>query len=315
MSELKKAVQDILNEKPILMESYDSTFLHDFHHILRENFGITDVNHKKIANIVKLANASNVETTEALRDVLKEQLDESDFSTREMSDDLKKRLRYNQIKNFDGTKDTTYHESIKKVQEFQIGISHMQGGVRDITSADFERNWGGRTPEMREKLNSTLHFEKGVNPNIKMLTIGPRWPAEITYIREKFSIDAMGLDLFSIDKSKIMEGDMHDMPIEDNTYDIVYEKNTFNKSYNFRKALDESVRVLKNGGLLIYDECMDYVAGCSENARTNLKSHKWTEIYLGDSIEEVIYSKQEKAPENQQHWLGQVGLFIARIKK
>ena len=162
---------------------------------------------------------------------------------------------------------------------------------------------------------STLTEEKENNPDVKMLTLGPRWPAEITYIREKFGIDAMGLDLFSIDESKIVIGDMHEMPFEDNSYDIVYEKNTYNKSYDFRKALDESVRVLKPGGLLIYDECMDYVEGCSENARTNLKSHKWTEIYLKDNIQEVVYSKEIPAFEKDKHWLGKVGLFAARIKK
>ena len=51
---------------------------------------------------------------------------------------------------------------------------------------------------------------------------------------------------------------MHDMPFEDNTFDVVYQKNTFNKSYNIRKCLDECVRVLVDGGVIISDEILGY---------------------------------------------------------
>jgi len=315
MSDLKQAVRKILDEKPILMDSFDASYIYDFHHILKENFGITDPSHEKLSDVVKLADASSAKTTEDLRNILLEKLDEKEFFPRRMTMEMRKRLKHDKVANFENLNDVTSQESKDKAKEFLIGYSKLQGGGTDITTSDFERNWGGRTPEMRNKLDSILRFEKGKNPNIKMLTLGPRWPAEITYIREKFNIDAMGLDLFSIDESKVMIGDMHEMPIEDNTYDIVYEKNIYSKSYDFRKALDESVRVLKDGGLLMYDECMDYVEGCSENARTNLKSHKWTEIYLGDTIAEVLYSKEQPAEDKDKHWLGKVGLFIARIKK
>ena len=315
MSDLKQAVQSILDEKPILMDSFDASYIYDFHHILKENFGITDPSHEKLSDVVKLADAGSVKTTEELRDVLLTKLDEKEFFPQRMTMELRKRLKHDKVTNFESLNDVTSQESKDKAKEFLIGYSKLQGGGTDISLADFERNWGGRTPEMREKLDSTLRFEKGLNPKIKMLTLGPRWPAEISYIREKFHIDAMGLDLFSIDESRVIIGDMHEMPIEDDSYDILYEKNTYNKSYDFRKALDESVRVLKDGGLLIYDECMDYVEGCSENARTNLKSHKWVETYLADHIDEVVYSKEQPAADKDKHWLGKVGLFIARIKK
>ena len=315
MSELKQAVQEILNEKPILMDSFDSTKLYDFHHILRENFGITDIKHQKISNIVKLAKASKVKSTEALRDKLIEQLDETEFSYGRMSKDLASRLKIDKVTNYENLEGVTSRESKEAAKEYLIGYSKLQGGGSDITLENFERNWGGRTTEMRDKLNSILRFEKGTNPNVNMLTLGPRWPAEITYIREKFNINAIGLDLFSIDEEKVKVGDMHEMPFEDDSFDILYEKNTYNKSYDFRKCLDESVRVLRDGGLLIYDECMDYVGGVTENGRTNLKSHKWTEAYLGDNIGEVLYSKEQPADPKDAHWLRKVGLFIARIKK
>lgn len=315
IDQLKQEVKQILNEKPILMDSFDSSYLNDFHHILKENFGITNVKDSKLKNILNLLDTPNIKTTLELKDSLLKTLDEKEFFPKRMSQELRNQLKHDRVPNFSNLSNVTSQESKEKAKEFLIGYSQLQGGGTDISLGDFERNWGGRTLEMRHKLNSILTEEKENNPDVKMLTLGPRWPAEITYIREKFGIDAMGLDLFSIDESKIVIGDMHEMPFEDNSYDIVYEKNTYNKSYDFRKALDESIRVLKPGGLLIYDECMDYVEGCSENARTNLKSHKWTEIYLEDNIQEIVYSKEIPAFEKDKHWLGKVGLFVARIKK
>ena len=247
IDQLKQEVKQILNEKPILMDSFDSSYLNDFHHILKENFSITNVKDSKLKNILNLLDTPNIKTTLELRDNLLKILDEGEFFPNRMSQELRNKLKHHQVSNFSSLSNVTSQESKEKAKEFLIGYSQLQGGGTDISLTDFERNWGGRTLEMRHKLNSILTEEKENKPDIKMLTLGPRWPAEITYIREKFGIDAMGLDLFSIDESKIIIGDMHEMPFEDNSYDIVYEKNTYNKSYDFRKALDESVRVLKPG--------------------------------------------------------------------
>ena len=53
IEQLKQEVKQILNEKPILMDSFDSSYLNDFHHILKENFDITNVKDSKLKNILK----------------------------------------------------------------------------------------------------------------------------------------------------------------------------------------------------------------------------------------------------------------------
>ena len=54
IDQLKQEVKQILNEKPILMDSFDSSYLNDFHHILKENFSITNVKDSKLKNILNL---------------------------------------------------------------------------------------------------------------------------------------------------------------------------------------------------------------------------------------------------------------------
>jgi len=145
-----------------------------------------------------------------------------------------------------------------------------------------------------------------------MLSLGPRWTTEIKLLRELFKIWVIGLDLFTSDESYIKIGDMHNMPFDHNSFDIVYEKNTYNKSYDIRKALDETVRVLKPGGLLMYDECIDYTIGVNENARTNIKTHLWVKNYLGDKIDQVLWDREDQTPE---YFINKTGLFAATIKK
>ena len=98
-----------------------------------------------------------------------------------------------------------------------------------------------------------------------VLTIGPRWTGEIDYFRERLGLQGtIGLDLFSPDEELIKVGDMHDMPFEDDTFGLVYQRNTFDKSYDIRAALRECVRVLRDGGVLITDDCYAYTEGVSE---------------------------------------------------
>lgn len=313
--QLKEEVNKILNEKPILMDSFDTSYLKDFHHILRENFDITDINHPKLSEIKKHIGNISLNSTKELRDVLLNMLNENEFQPYKMSKSDKLKFKIPQVSEFEELEDVTASEDVEKAKKFLEGYSRLQGGGRDITLENFEINWGGRNPEQRDKLNQTLSQLKSLNPEMKMLTLGPRWPAEITFIRNKFGINAIGLDLFSIDETKVVIGDMHDMPFEDNSFDVVYEKNTYNKSYDIRKALDESLRVLKPGGVLIYDECMDYKVGVNENGRTNIKSHKWTESYLKDRIETVIYSSEPSAAQKDLWWMGKAGIWIAKIRE
>jgi hypothetical protein len=310
---LNQLVKEILEEKPILMDAFDSSYLKDFHHIIRENFDITSLDDPKLSKIVELTQISNDKSVEDLRDALLTSLDENDFMPKKTSPEMKKRFKYTEVDGWGDLENVTANDDVEKTKEFLVKYSKQSGGQTNIPVEQFERNWG-RNAELKIKQEEIITKYIIKNPGSSMLTIGPRWAAEIEFLRMRFGIHVMGLDLFTTDQSKVMVGDMHDMPIENNTYDIVYEKNTYNKAYDIRKALDESVRILKPGGLLIYDECMDYTCGVNENARTNIKSHDWTISYLKDKIDKVLVAEEPPTPEKDKWWLNKVGLFIAKIK-
>lgn len=85
----------------------------------------------------------------------------------------------------------------------------------------------------------------------KVLTIGPRTEGEIFCLRGYgFKPENIrGLDLISY-SPYIDVGDMHDMPYEDNSFDIVIASCVLAYSLEQDKATKEMMRVLKPGGLI-----------------------------------------------------------------
>ena len=132
-----------------------------------------------------------------------------------------------------------------------------------------------------------------------VLTIGPRWTGEIDYFRERIGLKGtIGLDLFSPDDELIKVGDMHEMPFEDETFGLVYQRNTFDKSYDIRAALRECVRVLRDGGVLITDDCYAYTDGVSELSRTSIKHNDQVLRVLGDHVGEVLHDRETDSDED-----------------
>lgn len=92
----------------------------------------------------------------------------------------------------------------------------------------------------------------------KVLIVGPRTEAEIfLYISRGFNPEnVLGLDLISY-SDFIVSGDMHDMPFEDNSFDVVVFSWVLGYSTNQKKAVSEAIRVLKNHGFLCIGEQWD----------------------------------------------------------
>ena len=87
-------------------------------------------------------------------------------------------------------------------------------------------------------------------PKLKILTIGPRTEGEILNLfSHGFKKENVkGLDLISY-SPWIDVGDMHDIPFEDNSFDIVICGWVIAYSNNKIKAASEIIRVLKNNGI------------------------------------------------------------------
>lgn len=316
IKEIKKIVDKWISERPILMDRFDGNYLSDFHHILRENYDIESLDDERLTQLVDLLQLNKNDSPEDLSSKLIEVLNQNDYLPKISTMEVKKKHKYVDIPDWEEVGEVKVDgsdDSIKKATKFLAQYSLQSGGTKHKDVKNFAKTGWGRSNEMRRVQTSIIKEYIANKPDAKMLTLGPRWGAEIEFLRGHFNMEVIGLDLFSKDESLVKIGDMHKMPFDDNSFDIVYEKNTYNKSYDIRKALDETVRVLKPGGMIIYDEAMDYTIGVNENARTNIKSHEWTKQYLKGIIDDVIWDREDK--DNRNDWVNKTGTFIATIKK
>ena len=94
--------------------------------------------------------------------------------------------------------------------------------------------------------------------DVKILIIGPRTEQEILwYLSMGFNENNItGLDLISY-SDFVAIGDMHDMPFEDNSFDIIVFSWVLGYSVNQQKAVAEAVRCVKPNGLVGIGEQWD----------------------------------------------------------
>ncbi len=87
--------------------------------------------------------------------------------------------------------------------------------------------------------------------DLKVLIVGPRTEAEIIwYLSTGFrQPNIYGLDLITYSEF-ITQGDMHDMPFEENFFDVVLFSWVLGYSTNQKLAVKEGIRVLKPSGII-----------------------------------------------------------------
>jgi ubiquinone/menaquinone biosynthesis C-methylase UbiE len=69
-----------------------------------------------------------------------------------------------------------------------------------------------------------------------------------------------GVDLWPTD-SRIVKGDMHDLPFPDDQFDLVFASHVFEHSYDFTKVANQVERTLKKNGYLFCAIPIDYEIG------------------------------------------------------
>jgi SAM-dependent methyltransferase len=85
--------------------------------------------------------------------------------------------------------------------------------------------------------------------NPKVLIVGPRTEDDIFWARSLVMRDAIGFDLFTYSEH-ILLGDMHKTDFADNTFDAVISGWVLAYSADPQRMVDESKRIIKNGGFL-----------------------------------------------------------------
>ena len=204
----------------------------------------------------------------------------------------------------------TAPDAVERINKVQEEFSLRSGGARkEVRFDDLSRALTGDpwTPLFRRLIADSV-----VRADEPVLTLGPRWVGEIHYFRDVIGFKrAIGLDLFSYSSDLVTVGDMHAMPFEDSSFGLIYQRNTFNKSYDIRQALRECVRVLRPGGVLVTDDCLAYTDGVSELARTSIPSNRWVLQFLGDTVAEVLHDVETPSGEV---WFATIGQLAVRIK-
>jgi len=97
-----------------------------------------------------------------------------------------------------------------------------------------------------------------------VLCVGARNTDEIKYFRQKGAKSVVGIDLFTDDPDLTIM-DMHDLKFPDAQFDIVYSRHSFEHAYDKRKAAQEWIRVLKDGGIVIIEVPGKYKGGGDYN--------------------------------------------------
>lgn len=122
-----------------------------------------------------------------------------------------------------------------------------------------------------------------------ILSIGSRDENEIETISSFFPKSKVsGLDLFSA-SPKIKVGDMHNMPFDNNSFDITIAIHNMEHSYDPHKSLGEMFRVTKEGGLLSIEVPVNFDP--SETDRVDFKNLLNLLSFFKKDLIEVLWSE------------------------
>jgi hypothetical protein len=311
LQKIEQALDNLLLGRMSRVDRFDGDYIDDFHFILQENYDIRTLGGPANKDLKLLTSQfPKAKEPKDLPEAIKslKGLNLRKYQSPETSPEVKAAHGYTSVATWGDGSDLKKNDSNQQIlNDLQKDYSLLSGGHSEVSPSTF---WDreGCTERKEEVFRQICEGP----PKKKVLCIGPRWSGEIVFIRDKFNCDAVGLDLFSKDESLVVVGDMHCMPFKDNSFDIVYQKNTFNKAYDIRQCLNECVRVLRGGGALISDECLGYTMGVNEIARTSIHRNSWYTAYLKTHIDEIL-ADIEVTPNCD--WIELAGLYAAKIHK
>lgn len=315
---------DQLIDREEVIDRFDASYIDDLPAILREVHGISDetlAEHRLAPQVIELwelsGRARDQLTLADLPRVLVEEVgvDPADYSPKHASRRTRHRYGHDRVRSWrlgSGRRVRTGADGSDRsiVNEMQAEYSIRSGGDQAIEFEDLGRPETGDpwTPLFRQ-----LRKRGEIAEHEPVVSIGPRWVGEIDYFRKQIGLrGTIGLDLFSSDEDLIKVGDMHEMPFGDDTFGLVYQRNTFDKSYDIRRALYECVRVLRAGGLLVSDDCYAYTDGVSEMSRTSIKHNRQIVRVIAPNVAELVYDRETDSAEP---WIERVGQVAIRIRK
>lgn len=318
-------LDELLNPEEII-DRFDGTYLDDLPEILHELHGVSGSNVREHALWPQLKElweltGKPLETFDLARLpaalVNEAGVDPRAYRPREAPKKIKRRYRQNRPRAWRFAAGVRLHDDARDDEQARKAINSLQqeysiqsGGDQDVEFHDLGRP---ETGDPWSPLIRGLVLDGALTEQEPALTIGPRWVGEIHYFREELGLrHTIGLDLFSNHSALVTVGDMHRMPFGDDTFGLIYQRNTFDKSSDIRTALRECVRTLRAGGVLISDDCYAYTDGVSELARTSLKHNRQIIRVIRANVAEVLYDRET---ESREPWIERVGQLALKICK
>ena len=175
----------------------------------------------------------------------------------------------------------------RKYKDYQHYLSHQREKLSKKME-HFQQKWNKRVESFRKRLAD-------ISPKIpgkKVLCLAARLGEEVRAFRDLGHSEAIGIDLNpGSDNEYVFEGDFHNIPFEDSTFDGVY-CNCLDHAWDLRKVSMESARVLKTGGILVLDVPFVQPYKKHDYKKNVKKRHKY-ESTLWDSLDDVIQEFHE----------------------
>lgn len=144
------------------------------------------------------------------------------------------------MQEIDATKDMSFFKECERSDVHDCAMKHNYEGMLNLLAV--ERPWQLIWPLV------SIDYIRANSSRLKVLSIGPRTESEI------LAIYSMGIEPTNVTAIDLMSyspvidtGDMHNMPYEDNSFDIIIAGWVLAYSSDNQKAADEMKRVARPG--------------------------------------------------------------------
>jgi len=292
ITEIKRCL-DLLIPRSDIILSFDRNLIDQLPDILRENFNVRNVSDASrlpaLKRLLELVAAEGYPTKDLNN--LSARIEAVGVNKAEYTTLAPSKITMESERAFS-------HWSTTKAVENSAAVLTLQrdlgSGQYNPSSKEYPKHWerdgvplrryltGVTTvpPTLLQKLTGRSYWELRIiwwkwrgllDETAPSLSVGPRWLTEIEFFRKVVGLRRhIGLDLHSGDQDLVKVGDMHAMPFSDSEFQLVFIKNTVDKSYDVRRLVDELVRVIKPGGIIVIDQICGF-GDCSPLTRTDIQ--------------------------------------------
>ena len=139
---------------------------------------------------------------------------------------------------------------MKKAREYKEYKDYVQFQSEKTLNPEKRKKWLGEEWDLKLDgfKGEFSKFGDTINKDTRALCIGARTGQEVVALKEIGVSEVIGIDIVP-HPPHVIQGDMHDLDFEDNTFDFIYT-NVLDHSVDPKKMMSEMERVLKVGGYI-----------------------------------------------------------------